>query len=129
MKDLRGSTRIDEGTLPPPEVARMPGKSGFVVFIDSRNAKGASLYQELDVARGMGKPIIPLRIEHVSPRAQDGSIRFKERLVAALRAQSCPGLIDVWDDTRLRGGDTWRNEIERAIAAAKVLSASCLTAS
>jgi hypothetical protein len=44
----------------------------------------------------------------------------KERLVAALERRSYPGQIDVWEDGRLRGGDVWRNEIERAIAMAKV---------
>lgn len=64
----------------PPEVARLLAESSFVVFIDSANAKGAALYQELDVARGMGKPIIPVRIEHVAPRSADDSLRFVEAI-------------------------------------------------
>ncbi len=64
----------------PPEVARLLKDSGFVVFVDSDNAKGAALYQELDVARGMGKPIMPLRIEHVSPRKADDPLRFVEAI-------------------------------------------------
>ena len=64
----------------PPEVARMLAKSSFVVFIDSGNAKGAALYQELDVARGMGKPIIPLRIEYVPPRSAGDALRFIESI-------------------------------------------------
>jgi hypothetical protein len=64
----------------PPEVARLLAESGFVVFVDSANAKGAALYQELDVARGMGKPIIPVRIEHVTPRSSDDPLRFVEAI-------------------------------------------------
>jgi hypothetical protein len=64
----------------PPEVARLLTESGFVVFIDSDSAKGAALYQELDVARGMGKPIVPLRIEHVAPRRPDDPLRFVEAI-------------------------------------------------
>src|SRR5262245_12928625 len=47
-------------------------------------------------------------------------VAWKESLVTALRARSYPGEIDVWEDTRLRGGDAWRDEIERAIGAAKI---------
>jgi hypothetical protein len=64
----------------PPDVARLLAESSFVVFVDSSNAKGAALYQELDVARGMGKPIIPVRIEHVSPRSSDDPLRFVEAI-------------------------------------------------
>ncbi len=64
----------------PPEVARMLKESSLVVFIDSENAKGTALYQELDVARGMGKPIIPVRIERVSPRSTSDSLRFVDSI-------------------------------------------------
>lgn len=64
----------------PPEVARLLAESDFVVFVDSANAKGPSLYQELDVARGMGKPIVPLRIEHVAPRPSTDPLCFVEAI-------------------------------------------------
>lgn len=83
VKEMKkhGLTWMENTTMgDPPEVARMLAKSSFVVFIDSRNAKGAFLYQELDVARGMGKPIIPLRIEYVSPRAPNDTLRFLDTI-------------------------------------------------
>jgi len=60
----------------PPDVARILKNSSLVVFIDSENAKGIFLYQELDVARGVGKPIIPIRIEYVHPRLNSDPLRF-----------------------------------------------------
>ncbi len=64
----------------PPEVARMLKESHLVVFIDSDNAKGAALYQELDVARGMAKPIVAIRIEQSPPRKPDDILRFVETI-------------------------------------------------
>jgi len=45
---------------------------------------------------------------------------WKDRLVEAIRANNHPGELDLWDDTRLRGGDLWREHIEHAIAASRI---------
>lgn len=42
------------------------------------------------------------------------------RLQVHLRPLQRTGLIEVWDDTRLAGGDQWREAIAEAIASAKV---------
>src|SRR5258706_10897121 len=47
-------------------------------------------------------------------------VELREHLAPLLRA----GTIEVWDDTRLRGGEEWRKEIKQALASAKV--AICL---
>jgi len=43
-----------------------------------------------------------------------------ERIVKEFKAESCPGEIDLWDDTRLQGGDIWLEEINQAILEANV---------
>ncbi len=63
-----------------PEAARRIADSSFVVFLDSSNALGADLYQLLDLARSMGKPIIPLRLEAVAPRSDDDPLCFLETI-------------------------------------------------
>ena len=86
----------------PPEVARLLSASSFVVFVDSVNAKGTALYQELDVARGMGKPIIPVRIEHVAPRSSGDPLRFVES-IQCFDARRVP-LSDVADELAKMAG-------------------------
>ncbi|APW61697.1 TIR domain-containing protein [Paludisphaera borealis] len=44
-----------------------------------------------------------------------------ERLQVHLKPLERDGLIDRWDDTRIQTGDAWREEIQRAVAAAKVV--------
>lgn len=80
MKDLGLTWTQNTMAADPPEVARLLAKSRFVVFVDSPKARGPFLYQELDVARGMGKPIIPLRIESVESRASGDPLRFVETI-------------------------------------------------
>jgi hypothetical protein len=38
----------------------------------------------------------------------------------ALRPQERKGLLDVWDDKRLRTGDAWRKEIDTALATCSI---------
>jgi ubiquinone/menaquinone biosynthesis C-methylase UbiE len=44
-----------------------------------------------------------------------------DRLQVFLRPLERDGLIERWDDTRIRAGDGWRDEIRRAIASARVV--------
>lgn len=64
----------------PPEVVEQLRKSRFVIYIDSRNAHGMALYQELDIVRGGNIPIVPLKIEYVPPRKQNDPLRFVEKI-------------------------------------------------
>ena len=43
-----------------------------------------------------------------------------KRLQVHLKPLERAGLIDRWDDTRLQAGDVWRDEIEKALDAARV---------
>lgn len=45
---------------------------------------------------------------------------FLDRLLIHLRPLEQEGLIDLWVDTRLRPGDRWKKEIERALKKARV---------
>lgn len=45
---------------------------------------------------------------------------YLERLLVHLKPLEKDGLIDLWVDTRLRAGDRWRKEIERALDRANV---------
>jgi hypothetical protein len=45
---------------------------------------------------------------------------FLDRLMVHLRPLEKDGLIDMWVDTRLRAGDRWRKEIEKALERANV---------
>ena len=47
--------------------------------------------------------------------------RHLERLRTFLKPRHRDGLIDAWDDTRIKPGDLWRGEIEAA------LETACLT--
>jgi hypothetical protein len=47
-------------------------------------------------------------------------IAFLHRLIVHLRPLEKEGLIDVWVDTRLRAGDRWQKEIEKALSKASV---------
>lgn len=47
-------------------------------------------------------------------------LRWLARLQTHLKPLQRQGIIDLWDDTRLRAGDEWRKEIERAIAECKI---------
>lgn len=42
------------------------------------------------------------------------------RLQVHLKPLAREGLVDLWDDTRLKGGSDWRDEIRRAIADARI---------
>lgn len=60
---------------------------GFQVFLSNVSLErlGISEYKKaidgaLDVARGMWKPIIPLRIEYVPPRSAGDALRFIESI-------------------------------------------------
>ena len=46
--------------------------------------------------------------------------RFLDRLHVFLRPLERKGLVDWWDDTRLKAGSNWREEIRQAVASAKV---------
>ena len=46
--------------------------------------------------------------------------RFLDRLHVFLRPLEREGLVDWWDDTRLKPGSNWREEIKQAVAEAKV---------
>jgi len=46
--------------------------------------------------------------------------RALDRLQVHLKPYERSGLVDRWDDTRIRPGDQWQEEIRRAVAAAKV---------
>lgn len=46
--------------------------------------------------------------------------RWLDRVLVHLRPMQTAGLIDVWSDTRLRPGDDWMTEIERALESASV---------
>jgi hypothetical protein len=56
---------------------------------------------------------------------------FKDRLVSHLSVLQHQGLLTVWEDRQIAGGDEWLVEIEQAMAAAKVavimVSANSLT--
>ena len=45
---------------------------------------------------------------------------FLDRLLVHLKPLERDGKLDVWADTRLRAGDKWKNEIERALSRATV---------
>jgi hypothetical protein len=47
-------------------------------------------------------------------------LHWLERLQVHLKPLERAGVVDVWDDTKLRGGDRWRAEIQQAIESAKV---------
>src|SRR2546423_9479856 len=46
--------------------------------------------------------------------------RFLNRLHVFLRPLERQGLVDWWDDTRLKPGSNWREEIKQAVASARV---------
>lgn len=46
--------------------------------------------------------------------------RFLDRLHVFLRPLERKGLVDFWDDTRLKPGSNWREEIKQAVASARV---------
>lgn len=45
---------------------------------------------------------------------------YLNRLLVHLKPLEKEGLVDLWADTRLRAGDRWKNEIEKALARATV---------
>src|SRR5262245_40969896 len=45
-------------------------------------------------------------------------VRWLERLKTMLQPSSRAGHLDAWDDTRIRSGQNWREQIRRAIASA-----------
>lgn len=61
----------------------------------------------------VGKPTIFVSYSH---KDQEWLDYLKSHFSPALRA----GSLDVWDDTRLRGGDDWQAEIEKAMRTCKV---------
>jgi hypothetical protein len=46
--------------------------------------------------------------------------RWLERLQVHLRPLTRDSIADIWDDTRIKAGDTWRIEIRKALEAASV---------
>ncbi|MBI5934016.1 MAG: toll/interleukin-1 receptor domain-containing protein [Chloroflexi bacterium] len=56
---------------------------------------------------------------------------WKDRVVTHLRVLEMEGMLDVWDDRRIEGGDDWKPEIEKAINNASIailmISANFLT--
>src|SRR3954453_1268256 len=46
--------------------------------------------------------------------------QWLERLRTHLKPLQIEGSIDLWDDTKVRAGDRWRNEVAAALASAKV---------
>jgi hypothetical protein len=64
----------------------------------------------------MAKAKPPTIFVSYSHKDQDWLDYLKSHLGPALRA----GSLDLWDDTRLRGGDDWEAEIEKAMRACKV---------
>jgi len=47
-------------------------------------------------------------------------VRFMERFEVHIKPQTYRSNIDVWVDTKIRGGQDWRSEIEKALKRAKI---------
>lgn len=85
---------------------------------DSRNLKGTSLSKQNNhSAKGTGingKVNIFISYSH----ADDKWLKLLQKNLKVLAKYS--GEIEYWVDTKLRGGDKWREEITKAIAAANI---------
>lgn len=65
----------------------------------------------------MTKSISPSIFISYSHRDQE----WKDRLVISLGMMQREGLLDIWNDSRIKAGSNWKQEIEKAIKNAKII--------